>query len=64
MSIEIIKHGTTCNVFRTFICTSCGCEFRTDTDYYKHVMDSSTATKITSICPECGGYSVEKLHNI
>lgn len=64
MSIEIIKHGTKFEIFRTFICMNCGCEFKTDTNFHTEYTGFSTAPKFESTCPECGGYSVEKLHNI
>lgn len=64
MSIEIIKHGANAKIFRTFICMDCGCEFKTDTDYHTERTGFSTAPKFASTCPECGGYSIEKIHDI
>lgn len=64
MSIEIIKHGLKVPVFRTFICMNCGCEFHTDSDYYKEQTGFSSSPIFASTCPECYGYSVEKIHDI
>ena len=51
--MKILKHGVTYQQNLPFMCSACGCLYKTSGEDLKYESAAGMNLKISSVCPEC-----------